>query len=69
VSTGAALVVKGRRFEELEREIYLAALRDHAGSRRRAAYALGIARSTFCERIKRLGCIALDPNSDKVTFW
>jgi DNA-binding NtrC family response regulator len=54
LATGAAVLVRGRRFEDLEREIYLGALRDNDGSRRRAAKALGIARSTFCERIKRL---------------
>jgi two-component system, NtrC family, nitrogen regulation response regulator GlnG len=50
----ALLALPGRRFDEMEREIYRWALRSHGGSRRRAARALGISRSTFCDRIRRL---------------
>jgi DNA-binding NtrC family response regulator len=45
----------GRSYRELERHILGWALRRHGGSRRRAARALGISRSTFCDRVKRLG--------------
>jgi DNA-binding NtrC family response regulator len=52
---GDLLPLRGRSFKELEREIFLWALRENGGSRRRAARALGISRSTFCDRVKRLG--------------
>jgi two-component system nitrogen regulation response regulator GlnG len=47
------LALGGRSFRELEREILGWALRRHGGSRRRAARALGISRSTFIERVRR----------------
>jgi DNA-binding NtrC family response regulator len=49
------LPMAGRSYRELERQILGWALRRHGGSRRRAAQALGISRSTFCDRVKRLG--------------
>ncbi len=49
------LPMVGRSYRELERQILGWALRRHGGSRRRAAQALGISRSTFCDRVKRLG--------------
>jgi DNA-binding NtrC family response regulator len=55
LNTLRGILVTGRHFGELEKEIYLMALRHSGGSRRRAAKALGISRSTFCERVKRLG--------------
>ena len=45
----------GRSYRDMERDIFGWALRRHGGSRRRAAQALGISRSTFCDRVKRLG--------------
>ena len=45
----------GRSYRDIERDIFGWALRRHGGSRRRAAQALGISRSTFCDRVKRLG--------------
>jgi transcriptional regulator with GAF, ATPase, and Fis domain len=45
--------IRGRRFEEIERDVYAWALRDNAGSRRRAARSLAIARSTFCDKVRR----------------
>jgi two-component system nitrogen regulation response regulator GlnG len=48
------LDLTGRRFVDMEQEIYRWALRENGGSRRRAAHALGISRSTFCDRVKRL---------------
>jgi len=54
-ATGAHSVsLPGRTFEEIEREILAWALRQNAGSRRRAARSLAIARSTFCDRVKKL---------------
>ena len=47
------LPMRGRTFAEMEREIFSWSLREHGGSRRRAARALAIARSTFCEKVKK----------------
>jgi two-component system nitrogen regulation response regulator GlnG len=48
-----SLTMRGRTFAEMERDIYSWFLREHGGSRRRAARALAIARSTFCEKVKK----------------
>jgi len=48
-----AIRISGRTFGEIEREVYAWALRHHHGSRRRAARALAIARSTFCDKVRR----------------
>jgi DNA-binding NtrC family response regulator len=45
--------IGGRTFDEIEREIFSWALRRHGGSRRRAARALAVARSTFCDKVRR----------------
>jgi DNA-binding NtrC family response regulator len=45
----------GRTFDEIERDVLAWALRQHGGSRRRAARALAMARSTFCDKVKRYG--------------
>jgi transcriptional regulator with GAF, ATPase, and Fis domain len=50
-----AIRIGGRSFDDIEREVFAWALRRHAGSRRRAARALAIARSTFCDKVKRYG--------------
>jgi DNA-binding NtrC family response regulator len=50
-----ALQLAGRTFDEIEREVLSWALRRNAGSRRRAARALAMARSTFCDKVKRYG--------------
>jgi transcriptional regulator with GAF, ATPase, and Fis domain len=50
-----AIQIGGRSFDEIEREIFGWALRRNDGSRRRAARALRIARSTFCDKVKRFG--------------
>ena len=42
-------------FDQIERSVYDWALRRSGGSRRRAARALGVARSTFCDKVKRFG--------------
>jgi two-component system nitrogen regulation response regulator GlnG len=49
------IALAGRSFEEIEREVFGWALRRHGGSRRQAARALAVPRSTFCERVKRFG--------------
>jgi two-component system nitrogen regulation response regulator GlnG len=52
-ANGDTLPMRGRTFAEMEREIFSWYLREHGGSRRRAARALAIARSTFCEKVKK----------------
>ncbi len=47
------LALRGRTFAEMERDIFSWSLRENGGSRRRAARALSIARSTFCEKVKK----------------
>ena len=49
------LHLAGRSFDQIEREVFSWALRRHGGSRRRAARALSIARSTFCDKVRRYG--------------
>jgi DNA-binding NtrC family response regulator len=51
------LELAGKSFEEMQTAIFRWALRRNSGSRRRAAMALGISRSTFCDRIRRLGLV------------
>jgi two-component system nitrogen regulation response regulator GlnG len=56
--TGAesdVLALAGKTFEEMQNAIFRWALRRNRGSRRRAAMALGISRSTFCDRVRKLG--------------
>jgi two-component system, NtrC family, nitrogen regulation response regulator GlnG len=50
-----AIRIGGRTFDEIEREVFVWALRRHDGSRRRAARSLRVARSTFCDKVKRFG--------------
>ena len=52
-ATGDNLALRGRTFAEMERDIFSWSLRENGGSRRRAAKALSIARSTFCEKVKK----------------
>ena len=54
---GDVLELASKSFEELQTAIFRWALRRNRGSRLRAAMALGISRSTFCDRIRRLGLI------------
>jgi two-component system nitrogen regulation response regulator GlnG len=54
-AAGDTLGLAGRTFDEIEREVLSWALRRNAGSRRRAARALSMARSTFCDKVKRYG--------------
>jgi DNA-binding NtrC family response regulator len=57
ISAGALMAdhlpLVGRTFDEIEREVFCWALRRNAGSRRRAAKALAVARSTFCDKVKK----------------
>jgi DNA-binding NtrC family response regulator len=49
------LMLAGKSFEEMQNAIFRWALQRNDGSRRRAAQALGVSRSTFCDRVRRLG--------------
>ena len=49
------LRLPGRTFDDIEREVLSWALRRNAGSRRRATRALAMARSTFCDKVRRYG--------------
>lgn len=49
------IALPGRRFREIEADVFAWALQQHGGSRRQAASALGVSRSTFCDRVKRYG--------------
>jgi DNA-binding NtrC family response regulator len=49
------LVLTGKTFQEMQAAIFRWALRRSRGSRRQAASVLGISRSTFCDRIRKLG--------------
>ncbi len=55
VVMGDTLRLDGLSFDEIERQVLGWALRRSAGSRRRAARALSMARSTFCDKVKRYG--------------
>jgi len=52
---GDLLALGGKTFEEMQTAIFRWALHRNRGSRRRAAMALGISRSTFCDRVRKLG--------------
>jgi two-component system nitrogen regulation response regulator GlnG len=47
--------LSGKTFAEMQTAIFQWALARNQGSRRRAAASLGISRSTFCDRVRRLG--------------
>jgi len=51
------LALEGKSFEEMQAAIFRWALRRSRGSRRRAAQALGISRSTFCDRVRKFGLV------------
>ncbi len=52
---GDVLSLAGKTFEEMQNAIFRWALHRSHGSRRRAAKALGVSRSTFCDRVRKLG--------------
>ena len=49
------LPLRNKSFEQIQSDVFAWALRRNGNSRRRAAAALGISRSTFCDRVRRLG--------------
>jgi DNA-binding NtrC family response regulator len=53
--TGDLLPLAGRTFDQIERAVLGWSLRQHGGSRRRAARALAMPRSTLCDKVKRYG--------------
>jgi two-component system nitrogen regulation response regulator GlnG len=57
---GDVLALHGKTFREMQTAIFCWALRRNQGSRRRAAQTLGISRSTFCDRVRKLG-LSLPP--------
>ena len=52
---GDLLPLRNKSFEQIQTDVFVWALRRNGNSRRRAAAALGISRSTFCDRVRRLG--------------
>jgi DNA-binding NtrC family response regulator len=54
---GDVLPLAGKTFEQMQMAIFYWALRRSRGSRRQAAQVLGISRSTFCDRVRRLGVV------------
>ncbi len=55
MAEGDLLPLRNKSFEQIQSDVFVWALRRNGNSRRRAAAALGISRSTFCDRVKRLG--------------
>jgi DNA-binding NtrC family response regulator len=55
---GSRVRIDGRKFTDIEREVLEHALRRHGGNRRAAAAALGIPKSTLCDKARRYGLIA-----------
>jgi DNA-binding NtrC family response regulator len=54
-SPGDTIRLAGRSLRDIERDIFTWALVQNGGSRRRAARALKVARSTFCDKVRRYG--------------
>jgi DNA-binding NtrC family response regulator len=52
---GDLLPLRNKSFEQIQTDVFIWALRRNGNSRRRAAAALGISRSTFCDRVRRMG--------------
>lgn len=57
ISSDDQLSLRDRSFEEIEKAVLVWALRRNAGSRRRAAKSLSVARSTFCDKVRRYGLV------------
>jgi two-component system nitrogen regulation response regulator GlnG len=55
---GDTMTLPGKTFAEMQSAIFRWALARSQGSRRQAAAALGISRSTFCDQVRRLGLAA-----------
>jgi DNA-binding NtrC family response regulator len=62
---GDYLDLRGKTWDEIERETFSWALRRTHGSRRRAAALLGICRSTFCDRVRRMGLLTTEPEAPR----
>jgi DNA-binding NtrC family response regulator len=60
-SESGTLALDGKSFKEMQIAIFRWALRRSRGSRRKAAKALGISRSTFCDRVRKLGLASESP--------
>jgi len=56
------LMLAGKSFEEMQNAIFRWALVRNDGSRSRAARALGVSRSTFCDRVRKLGLATAAPH-------
>jgi two-component system, NtrC family, nitrogen regulation response regulator GlnG len=52
---GDWLPLAGKTFQQMQAAIFGWAIRKSRGSRRQAAKSLGISRSTFCDRVRKLG--------------
>jgi two-component system nitrogen regulation response regulator GlnG len=61
-TVGDVLPLAGKTFEQMQAAIFGWALQKNQGSRRRAAQSLGISRSTFCDRVRRLAGRAQERN-------
>jgi DNA-binding NtrC family response regulator len=57
------LPLRNKSFEQIQTDVFVWALRRNGNSRRRAAAALGISRSTFCDRVRRMGLGARSENA------
>jgi two-component system nitrogen regulation response regulator GlnG len=49
------LPLRNKSFEQIQTDVFVWALRRNGNSRRLAAAARGISRSTFCDRVRRMG--------------
>ena len=58
-ASGAHVPIFGRRFSEIERDVYLHALTQTGGNRRAAAELLDVPKSTLHDKLRRLG---IDPD-------
>jgi two-component system, NtrC family, nitrogen regulation response regulator GlnG len=63
ITEGDTLTLAGKTFEEMQTAIFGWALHRNHGSRRRAAKSLGISRSTFCDRVRKLGLAGDSPSA------
>jgi len=53
-SQSDVLSLRGKTFSQMQADIFHWALLRSGGSRRRAAASLGMSRSTFCDRVRRM---------------
>jgi two-component system nitrogen regulation response regulator GlnG len=62
-NTNDTLALRGKSYAELQAAIFRWALARNGGSRRKAARALGISRSTFCDHVRKLPDIGPGKNT------